>query len=290
MSEPKFAAVAVVGRPSSGKSSLVNRLCGGKVSIVSPVPQTTRNRVRGVATTPRGQLVLIDTPGLHDSRRKLNLALKGLVSSSLADVEIVLYVVDLSRRPGDEEQAIADLVSTFHGIRAVALNKADVAPGHRAEVEGFLAERGLRGEPVSALTGEGVEALRERLLDLAPPGEPAYPEDYYTDQEVEFRISEIIREKAMEQVRQELPHALYVEMADTERRGQGLWARAFVCVERESQKGILIGKGASRIREIRLASERELAGIFPYPVSLDLQVKVRPNWRHRDDVLRRLIQ
>lgn len=290
MNGPRFATVAIIGRPSSGKSSLVNRLCGGKVSIVSPVPQTTRNRVRGIVTAPQGQLVLIDTPGLHDSQRKLNLHLKGLVTSSLGEVDIVLYVVDLARRPGEEEQRIADLVAAFEGIKVVALNKADVAPGHRQEIEQFLAARGLAGAPVSALTGDGVDALRQRLLELAPEGEPAYPEDYYTDQEVEFRISEIIREKAIEQVREEVPHALYVEMADTERQGEGLWARAFVCVERESQKGILIGKGASRIRAIRTAAERELAEIFPYPVRLDLQVKVRPNWRHRDELLRRLIQ
>ncbi len=290
MSGPRFATVSIVGRPSSGKSSLVNRLCGGKVSIVSAVPQTTRNRVRGIVTTPRGQLVLIDTPGLHDSQRKLNLHLKAVVTSSLAEVDIVLYVVDLSRKPGEEEQRIAELVAGFSGVKTVVLNKVDVVRGHRAEVEAFLAARRLAGVPVSALTGEGVEALRERLLDLAPEGDPAYPDDYYTDQEVEFRISEIIREKAIEQVREEVPHALYVEMADTERQGEGLWVRAFVCVERESQKGILIGKGAACIRQIRIAAERELADIFPYPVSLDLQVKVRPNWRHRDDVLRRLIQ
>jgi GTP-binding protein Era len=290
MSGTKFGTVAIVGRPSSGKSSLVNRLCGGKVSIVSAVPQTTRNRVRGIVTTARGQLVLIDTPGLHDSERKLNRHLKGLVTSSLGEVDVVLYVVDLSRRPGEEEQKIADLVSTFAGQKAVVLNKSDVVAGHRAEIEAFLAARGLHGVPISALTGDGVEPLHERLLDMAPEGEPHYPEDYYTDQEVEFRISEIIREKAIEQVREEVPHALYVEMADTERQGEGLWVRAFVCVERESQKGILIGKAASCIREIRLRAERELAEIFPYPVRLDLQVKVRPNWRHRDDLLRRLIQ
>ena len=290
MSAIRFGTVAVVGRPSAGKSSLVNRLCGGKVSIVSSVPQTTRNRVRGIVTTERGQLVLIDTPGLHDSEKKLNLHLKGLVTSSLGEVDIVLYVVDVSRRPGDEERVIAEIVVSLSGSKVVALNKTDLASSHRSEAEAFLLERGLQGMPVSALTGDGVDALRERLLDLSPEGDPQYPEDYYTDQDVEFRIAEIIREKAIQQVREEIPHAIYVEMADTEMQGDALWARAFVCVERESQKGILIGKGASRIRAIRLEAERELADIFPYPVQLDLQVKVRANWRHRDELLRRLIQ
>jgi GTP-binding protein Era len=289
VSGSRFGTVAVVGRPSAGKSSLVNRLCGGKVSIVSSVPQTTRNRVRGIVNTDRGQLVLIDTPGLHDSEKKLNLHLKGLVTSSLGEVDVVLYVVDVSRLPGDEERVIAEIVASL-GSRVVALNKTDLVPNRRGEAEAFLAERGLHGLPVSALSGDGVDALRERLLDLSPEGEPQYPEDFYTDQDVEFRIAEIIREKAIQQVREEVPHALYVEMADTEMQGDGLWARAFVCVERESQKGILIGKGASRIRAIRLEAERELADIFPYPVRIDLQVKVRPNWRHRDDLLRRLIQ
>jgi GTPase len=296
VSDPRFATVAVLGRPSAGKSSLVNRLCGGKVSIVSPVPQTTRNRVRGILTEPRGQLVLIDTPGMHDSERKLNLHLKGLVTSSLQEVDVVLYVVDGTRRPGDEENAIADAVAGFRSEESgaaatvVALNKCDIVAGHRAEVEAFLAGRNLHALPVSALTGDGVPALLDRLFELAPEGEPHYPEDYYTDQDVEFRIAEIIREKAIAQVREEIPHALYVEMADTEQRDNGLWVRAFVCIERESQKGILIGRHASRIREIRVEAERELATLFPYPVRLDLQVKVRPNWRHRDDLLRRLIQ
>jgi len=286
----RFGTVAIVGRPSAGKSSLVNRLCGGKVSIVSHVPQTTRNRVRGIVNTARGQLVLIDTPGLHESDKKLNLHLKGLVTSSLEEVDVVLYVVDVSRRPGEEEQKIANLVARLSAASVVALNKTDIVPSHRVELEAFLQTRGLRGIPVSALRGDGVDGLRERLLDLAPEGEPHYPDDYYTDQEVEFRIAEIIREKAIHLLREEVPHALYVEMADTEKQGEGLWVRAFVCVERESQKGILIGKGASRIREIRLRAESELAEIFPYPVRLDLQVKVRPNWRHRDELLRRLIQ
>jgi len=212
------------------------------------------------------------------------------VTSSLAEVDVVLYVVDVSRRPGDEERTIADLVAPLTGAKVVALNKTDLETSHRAEAEAFLRERGLSGIPVSALSGDGVDGLRERLLDLSPEGEPQYPEDYYTDQDVEFRIAEIIREKAIQQVREEIPHAIYVEMADTEMQGEALWARAFVCVERESQKGILIGKGASRIRAIRLDAERELAEIFPYPVQLDLQVKVRPNWRHRDELLRRLIQ
>jgi GTP-binding protein Era len=290
---PRFAAVAVIGRPSAGKSTLVNAMAGGKVSIVSPVPQTTRNKVRAIVTRERGQLLLIDTPGLHGSQRKLNLHLRGVVTSSLDEVEMVLYVVDVSRVPGEEERDALALVASFDGPALVALNKIDIEPNHRRTFEAMIGERGLEGFAISALEGRGVDTLLDRMFELAPEGEPAYPEDFYTDQEVEFRISEIIREKAILETRQEVPHALYVEIADIERKGEetgALWVRAFVCVERESQKGILIGRGASRIRKIRLDAESELATLFPYPVELDLRVRVRPRWRRQDTLLRRLIR
>ena len=289
--EPKFAAVAIVGRPSTGKSTLMNRMCGGKVAIVSPVPQTTRHRVRGIVTTELGQLVFIDTPGLHGSDRKLNRHLRGVVKTSLGEVELALYVVDASRRVGEEERQVIELVGGFGGGVVVALNKVDVKPNFRAEIEATLNGVGLHAIAISALTGEGVDALMARLFELAPPGEPAYPDDYYTDQDVEFRISEIIREKVFLRTRQEVPHATYVEIADIEREDDGgIWVRAFICVERESQKGIVIGHGASLIKAIRKDAQVDFTEIFPYPIRLDLRVKVRPRWRRQDELLRRLIR
>ena len=289
----KSAVVAVVGRPSAGKSTLVNHLCGQKVAITSPVPQTTRNRIRGILTTTRGQLIFIDTPGYHKSERKFNLYLKKLVEDTIQEVDLVLYVIDTSRPPGEEEELIAERVSSFQGPLLTALNKIDVTPSYQEQVETFLNLRLPQASQwkISALTGEGIPLLTQALFDAAPEGDLLYPEEYYTDQDPDFRISEIIREKAVWKTRQEIPHSLYVEISDMEKRENGsLWVRAFLVVERESQKGILIGKGGAKIKTIRMAAEKELAEIFPYSVHLDLRVKVDPKWRQKDTLLSRLFR
>jgi GTP-binding protein Era len=290
----KSAVVAVVGRPSSGKSTLVNALCGGKVSIVSPVPQTTRNRVRGILNDPRGQIVFIDTPGFHLSQKKLNRYMTDLVSATLSEVDIVLYVVDGTRESGDEERAIQQAVRSSARPLVTCINKHD-APGSSWEaVRAALAEAlsGARILEISASTGEGLGALTDSLFAAAPEGDQMYPEDYYTDQTPEFRISEIVREKAMLQTREEVPHSLYVRIEDLEMRDDGatLWARGFVCVERESQKGIVVGRAGERIKSIVREAERELSEIFPYDVKLDMRVKVDREWRKRDPLLRKLIR
>ncbi|MCX7788087.1 MAG: GTPase Era [Spirochaetes bacterium] len=291
--QKKSAVVAIVGRPSAGKSTLLNHFCGQKVAITSPVPQTTRNRIRGILTTARGQLIFIDTPGYHKSEKKFNLYLKNLVEQTLQEVDIVLYVIDTSRAPGEEEELIAERVSTFQGPILIALNKIDIKPTFIEQIEMFLTLRlpkALRFR-VSATTGEGIPQLIQVLFDIAPEGDLLYPEEFYTDQDPSFRIAEIIREKAVWETRQEVPHSLYVEISDLEQRENGsLWVRAFLIVERESQKGILIGKGGSKIKTIRLLAEKELVEIFPYPVYLDLRVKVDPKWRQNDKLLTKLFQ
>ena len=290
----KSATVAVVGRPSAGKSTLVNRLCGGKVSIVSPVPQTTRNRVRGILTTETGQLVFIDTPGFHLSEKKLNRYLSDLVSRTLAEVDEALYLVDGSRAFGAEEQALLDILRRAAKPMVICLNKKDSAGSFRASVREKIAAS-FPDAPIveaSALTGEGVEEIRDRLFALAPDGQLMYPPDFYTDQSPDFRISEIVREKAIALTRQEVPHSLYVRMEDLEMRDDGatLWARGFLFVERESQKGILVGKSGEKIKAIVREAEKELAEIFPYAVKLDMRVKVDHEWRKKDPLLRKLIQ
>lgn len=290
----KSATVAVVGRPSAGKSTLVNRLCGGKVSIVSPVPQTTRNRVRGILTTETGQLVFIDTPGFHLSEKKLNRYLSNLVSRTLAEVDEALYLVDGSRAFGAEEQALLDVLRRTAKPAVVCLNKKDSAGGFWSSVREKIAG-GLPEAPIveaSALRGEGIEEILDKLFALAPEGEQLYPPDFYTDQSPDFRIAEIVREKAIALTRQEVPHSLYVRMEDLEMRDDGatLWARGFLFVERESQKGILVGKSGEKIKTIVREAERELAEIFPYAVSLDMRVKVDHEWRKKDSLLRKLIQ
>jgi GTP-binding protein Era len=290
----KAAFVALVGRPSSGKSTLLNRICGGKVSIVSPVPQTTRNRIRGIHNGPPGQLVFVDTPGFHSSQRKMNLRLRELTTSTLRESELVLYLVDVTRPPGEEERALILSLRGTEGRLVVGLNKIDVQPNHRALAEQELAAAfpSPRLFPLSALSGEGLEPLLAALWQLAPEGDPMYPPEYYTDQTPEFRIAEIVREKAMRDLREEVPHALFVHIEDLEMRRENteLWARGFIFVERDSQKGILVGRGGERIKATVRDAEAELGELFPYAVKLDLRVKVRPKWRHDEALLSRLIR
>ena len=215
--------------------------------------------------------------------------MQGLVSSSLEDADLVLYLIDMSRPAREEDREILSLVSGFEGKTIIALNKTDLHPKPMPETLEFLSKVDYPVLPVSALSGDGADELLAELFRQAPEGDPYYPEEYYTDQDPEFRITEIIREKAIGQVRQEVPHSLYVEVGDSEFQGKTLWVRAAIYVSRESQKGIVVGAGGSRIKAIRQQAEKELGEIFPYPVKLDLRVKLSKKWRNRDDFLKRII-
>jgi GTP-binding protein Era len=313
----KSAFVAVVGRPSAGKSTLVNALCGQKVSIVSPVPQTTRNAIRGIRTEERGQLVFIDTPGFHNSERKFNLKLTNLVKGSIDDCDVVLYLVDGTRPIGEEETELMGMVAKTRAPIVLVLNKTDIKSNEAAAVRAALAE-GLPSAAVtleiSALTGDGLDRLKDELYARAPEGHEWYPDEYYTDQEPDFRIAEIIREQVMNRTREEIPHAAYIDIEDLDLRtleGEligpdsdfdlgACWdlpshkrprlnIRAFICVERDSQKGIVVGKGGELIKAIREAAELQIRELFPYFVTLDLRVKVAPKWRNDDHLIERMI-
>lgn len=296
----KAAFVAVVGRPSVGKSTLVNRLCGQKVAIVSAVPQTTRNAIRGILNRSEGQLVFVDTPGRHGSERKLNKKLLAVSDRALEDVDITLYVLDASRAPGPEEEAVAARLGAMAARTVAVVNKMDADGADYEQYRTFLRERlpGLDEShcfPVSALKNNGLESLLTCLFSMAVEGQPFYPDDYYTDQDIHFRIAELIREKAINRLREELPHALYVEVADAElidmdeSDTKKLWVRAFIIMERETQKAMVVGKGGAMIKAIRLAAQKDLNRIFDWKVELDLRVKSSPSWRHNDHLLSRLI-
>jgi GTP-binding protein Era len=298
----KSAFVAVIGRPSVGKSTLVNSLCGEKVAIVSAVPQTTRNAIRGIVNRDKGQLVFVDTPGRHYSERKLNRKLLGVSDRTLDEAELALYVMDATRPPGAEEEAVVARLDPLADKTVTVINKMDAAGADYENCLAFLKARlrlfdENRCFKVSALKNEGINALLDCLFALAPVGEPFYPQEYYTDQEVNFRIAEIIREKAINRLREELPHALYVEVADAElspppadeKVRRRLWVRAFIITERESQKGMVVGKGGAMIKAIRIAAEKDLNRIFDWKVQLDLRVKSSPTWRHNDKTLHHLI-
>ena len=308
-SKTKAAFVAVVGRPSVGKSTLVNKMCGQKVAIVSAVPQTTRNAIRGIVNRSedgsRGQLVFIDTPGRHKSEKKFNKKLADVSGRAVSESDIILYIMDASRAPGPEETDIVSLLVPHAGKTVVAVNKTDIDEAGYSRALAFLADAfpdigGDRCYKISAMTGEGVEGLLSALFNIAPEGEPFYGEEYYTDQEVNFRVAEIIREQAINRLREELPHSLYVNIIDTqfseaetvlsgEQGRPKLWVRALIVVERESQKGMVVGKGGTMIKAIRLAALKELRNIFDWKIELDLRVKTGKDWRQNDRILQKLI-
>jgi GTPase len=288
----KSAFVALAGRPSSGKSTLMNALCGEKVSIVSPVPQTTRNTVRGIVNRPEGQLVFLDTPGYHISGKKLNLRLRNVSTEAFGDADIVLYLLDATRRPGAEEEAIVEALVHAADRMIAAVNKIDSQEADIEAARSFVAARfpGAKIFEISALENRGLAELLAALLERAPEGPAWYPEEYYTDQEPVFRIAEIIREKVFLHTRDELPHAVYISYEDSTRGGDGsLLAQYDLVVERESQKGMLIGKGGSMIKRIREEAERDLSDIFDYAVKLKLSVRVDPDWKKNDKTLDKLI-
>jgi GTP-binding protein Era len=274
---------------------LLNTICEMKVSITAKTPQTTRNAIRGIYTDKRGQLIFTDTPGYHLSDKTMNKRLQETALKSLEECDVILYMLDAKRPAGIEEQAIAAILSKTKTPVVCCLNKSDILKeGEVADGKEFLAEH-LPEAPVciaSAKLDEQVDEILIELFRLAPEGEPLYPEDAYTDQPVEFRVSEIIREKAINLVSDELPHSIFVEIADLEYREaeNTIWIRAFINVERDSQKGIVVGKGGANIKKIRQGSEKEIRQIFPgKKLRLELQVKAKDKWRNNGIVLDRLL-
>jgi len=285
----KSAFITVAGRPSAGKSTLVNTLCGHKVAIVSRTPQTTKNKIRGIYTAPEGQFVFLDTPGYYDSDKKSNLQLQEITLSALDESDLILYVTDLTRSTGKEEETLAGIVSKLGRKLFVALNKCDtlkeemgeeapkIIEERKAFFQNALAVPESHIFTLSARTGEGTKELLDALMEAAPEGPMMYPEEYYTDQEVDFRISEIIREKVINRTQDEIPHCIRVNIQDMEMKEENgmerLWVRAFLTVDTESQKRILIGRNGELIGRIRKAAMREIKDTFPYSVKLDMKVK-----------------
>jgi GTP-binding protein Era len=280
-----FAAVA--GRPNVGKSTLVNALCGGKVAIVSDKPQTTRRRIFGIANGDDYQLVLADLPGFQRPRDALTEHMQRTVDASLEDIDAVLFVLDARDRIGAGDRFIAGRVFSLGVPVVIALNKVDrLKPGHIAT---RMATASRLGEfhalhPVSAKTGDGVAELREELVGLLPEGPQYFPPEQRTDLSTEEQIAEIVREKAIQLTRDEVPHAISAEVDDLEER----LVRVSLYVETDSQKQILVGKGGSMVREIGKRARPEVEVLLAHPVFLDLQVKVRPKWRRDERMLERL--
>jgi GTP-binding protein Era len=286
--------VAVVGRPNVGKSTLVNAMVGHKVAIVSDKPQTTRRGIRGVLTTDAYQVVFTDTPGFHKPRTALGRRLNQAVTASVAGVDAVVQVVDAAAGVGRGDAFVFEReVRPQPCPKLCAVNKIDRVDHHRLVPQlSATAELGDFDEivPVSAATGQGVPALVELLVARLPEGPPLYPPDQVTDQTLETRIAEIIREKALALTREELPHSIAVEVEELEIPPEEGTIRieAVVLVERESQKGIVIGRGGEMLKTIGTRARQELEALLQRKVFLSLRVKVLKDWQRDPRALDRL--
>lgn len=294
--EPRCGVVSLVGRPNSGKSTLINRLVGEKVAIVTPVPQTTRNRIRGIRNVGPHQIIFLDTPGVHKPLYRMNRQMMALAMDALEHVDLVLLLVDASTTYGKGDQFVIEtLEKRCKAPVVLVLNKIDLLEKQRL-LPLIDTYRGLYPFsaviPLSALTGENEELLLETAVAALPAGPPLYPdEEIYTDQPERRLVSEIIREKVITMTREELPYvtAVLVEtFEEPENEGGTLHIGAVILVERKSQKGIVIGKGGQLLKQIGTAARRDMEQLLGARIYLQLLVKVRPGWREDGRLLNEL--
>ena len=285
----KAGFVALVGRPNAGKSTLLNRLVGQKLAIVSDKPQTTRNRIVGVRQYPEGQVVFVDTPGVHKPLHRLNVRMVDAALDTLSEVDLVALVVDATEPPGSGDRFLLDVVKRSRTPRLLVLNKIDAVD--KLSLLPRLEEYGKEGfeelVPVSALTGANVDRLEKVLLERLPEGDAIYPEDYLTDQPERFFVAELVREQVLQQTRDELPFSTAV-IVDKFEEPDAKGLMKFYCtilVERETQKPILVGRAGARIKAIGTAARKELEAFFDAKVFLDLHVKVKEGWREDERML-----
>jgi len=284
--------VALAGRPNAGKSTLVNQIVGGKVAIVSDKPQTTRREIRGVATGDDWQLVLVDLPGVQRPRDPLTERMQRQVERTLADADAALFVLNGEQQIGAGDRFIAEALKSSAVPTVTVLNKVDQLDRDRTvRALAAAAELGVEGElfPISAKSGAGVGPVVEQLVTMLPEGPFMYPPDERSDQSLELRLAELVREQVLLRTREELPHAVEVEIDEIEEREDGLLVvRARVWAETESQKGILVGAGGRMVKAIGTAARREIEALLDRRVHLDLHVRVRRGWRRDEALLDRL--
>ena len=285
--------VAIVGRPNVGKSTLVNALLGQKIAAVSPKPQTTRRRQLGILTTRTAQVVFVDTPGLHAARHKLGEFLNQEAQESLEDVDAVIFLVDAAAEPAEEDRSVAQLLGRLpRRIRPLlVLNKIDLLTGDKIEARaddyGKLLE-GAQLLKVSARTGTGLVDLIQALTGSLPVRPPEYPEDQVTDSYERDIAADLVREAALFKLRDEVPHGIAVRIDEfTERENGVAYIAATLFVERESQKGIVIGEGGKMLKSIGAAARQEIEKMGGRPVYLELRVKVLKDWRKDENALQR---
>lgn len=292
--------VAVIGRPNVGKSTLMNAYLGQKVAIVSPKPQTTRDRLLGILTMERqwgdladAQIVFVDTPGIHDPLHKLGEYMVETAVRAIPDADLVLFLVDASQLPNDEDRQIAEILRRHPGVpMLLVLNKADLVPPGEvtANVDAYR-DLGEFEEwiLISALTGENRGHLLEMIVEHLPQGPRYFPEEQVTDQQLRFIAAEMVREQVMRHLHQEVPYAVAVVVDQFKERSENLtYISANIFVERDTQKAIILGRGGEMIKRIGRDARREIQGLLGTKVYLELWVKVRKKWRKDENELRRL--
>jgi len=285
--------VAVVGRPNVGKSTLMNAYLGQKIAIVSEKPQTTRNRLLGILTRDEAQIIFVDTPGIHNPLHKLGEVMVETAIRAIPDADVVLFMVDASVSPTEEDALVADAIRQRAAASPVvlALNKIDLLPSSDSPfTEAYLALiQPTAWMPLSATRGDNRDELLSLIISYLPPGPRYYPEEQITDQQTRFIVAELIREAALHRLHQEVPHALAVVVEEFKRRSETMtYISATLFVERDSHKRIVIGQGGRMLKDIGRAARVEIEKLVGTRVFLELWVKVRPKWRKKEEELRRL--
>jgi len=289
-SEYKSGFVAVIGRPNVGKSTLINSLIGQKVVIMSDKPQTTRNKILCVLTLSDSQILFIDTPGIHKPKHKLGEYMVQTAEATLREVDVILFVVDATEEMGAGEKYILERLAGINTPVILTVNKIDQIAKQQVLpiIQKYTACHDFTGVvPISALEHTNLEGLVTEIKKYLEPGPQYYPSDMITDQPERLVIAELIREKVLHLTREEIPHAIAVDIEEiTTRPNDDLYVRAVIYVERESQKGIVIGARGSLLKEVGRQARSDIENLLGSKVFLDLWVKVKKDWRNRDGILR----
>lgn len=283
--------VSLTGMPNVGKSTLLNTILGEKVAIVSPKPQTTRNRIIGVKTLSDAQIVFIDTPGIHKPKHRLGELMVKQAKESVKEVDVILFMVE-PEEPGSGDKFIIDILKDMGKPVFLLINKADTVkkPLVLPVIEVYSKLYPFKEIiPISALAGDGIDALIKTIVNYLPEGPKYYPDDILTDQLERFMVSEIIREKIIQQTEDEIPYSVAIEINQWSEREDGVvFIQANIYVEREGQKGIIIGKGGARLKTIGTSARREIEKLLGTKVFLELWVKIKKDWRSNERILKEL--
>ncbi|MGA2131347.1 MAG: GTPase Era [Bryobacteraceae bacterium] len=286
----KSGFVSILGRPNAGKSTLLNQLIGAKIAIVAGKPQTTRICVQGVLTLPDAQIVFLDTPGIHKAGSLINKRMMDEVRAALEERDLLLFLVDVSRKFREEDAHAIDLVKKSGTPALLVLNKSDLLGKNKSAMLPLIEQYRAQHEfadyiPISARSGEGLDALRQAVIERLPEGPAYFPSDYITDQPERFLAAELIREKILEATREEVPHSVAVWVDQWEETPRLARIYATIHVERDGQKAIVIGAGGAMLKQIGSLARLEMERLFGRRVYLDLHVKVQPGWREKPNFL-----